>query len=299
MHSIIVDTRRACLYTCRVNSAYLLAGLGSLCYGAGDFFGGIAARRGPLATISLLSGFGALAVLAVGLPMTPGVIRAHDLAWAAAGGLFSGIGLMLIYHALAIGPVSVASPVLAIVGLALPAIVGITLGERPALLAIVGLLLAPLSIVLLAQSGAGLTDEERARVRRVLWPALGAGLAAGCFLTCFGRIQAGAGLWPIALGRGLGMVVLAIAMMLRREAPIPPRSSWAPALAAGALDSLANVAYVAAVPEGSLALVAAIVSLAPATTVLLARAVLHERMSGPQRIGFAVALASGALISLG
>ena len=282
-----------------MSPAYLLAALGSLFYGAGDFFGGISARRGPAASVALLSGFAALAILMVGVPMTPGVIRPHDLAWAAVAGLFSGVGVMLIYRALAIGPVSVASPVLCIVGLMLPVIVGIALGERPSALAIAGLALAPLAIVLLAQVGGGFPDDERIRVRRVLWPAIAAGLCAGCFLTCFGRIQPGAGLWPLALGRAVGMAVLTIAILARRDPLLPPRAAWSPAFAAGALDSLANVAYVAGVQRGSLALVAAIVSLAPATTVVLARAVLNERMSRPQQVGFALALASGALISLG
>lgn len=282
-----------------MNLAYLLAGLGSVFFGAGDFTGGLAARRGPAAPVTLLSGFAALAILFAGMPLLTGVVRAHDLAWAAVGGAFGGVGAMLIYRALAIGPVSVASPVLCIVGLVLPVLVGIGLGERPSALAILGLLLAPLSIVLLAQTGAGLTDDERARVRRVLGPAISAGLAAGGFLTCMGRIQPGAGLWPLVLGRGIGMAVLALALLVGRRALAPPRAAWPLALATGAIDSLANVAYVAAVQRGSMSLVAALVSLGPATTVLLARFVLHERWSAPQRAGLVAALAAGVLISLG
>jgi uncharacterized membrane protein len=71
------------------------------------------------------------------------------------------------------------------------------------------------------------------------------------------------------------------------------------ASAAGALDSVANVAYFVAVRVAPMALVAAIVSLAPATTVLLARVIFRERWSAPQRWGLALALAAGACISLG
>ena len=282
-----------------MNSAYLVAGLGSVSYGAGDFCGGVAARRGGAAAITFLSGFAALAVLFAGLPWTPGVIRAADMSWAALAGACGGLGAMLIYRALAIGPVSVASPVLCNVGLALPVLVGIALGERPSALAVTGLALAPLSIVLLAQSSAGLPAEERGRARRVLWPAISAGLAAGCFLVFFGRVESGSGLWPLILGRSVGMTVLALGVLTWRKPLVPPRAAWSLALTAGALDSLANVAYVAAVQRGSMSLVAALVSLAPATTVLLARVLLHERWSPPQRAGFAAALASGTLISRG
>jgi uncharacterized membrane protein len=68
---------------------------------------------------------------------------------------------------------------------------------------------------------------------------------------------------------------------------------------AGALDSAANVAYFLAVRGAPMALVSAIVSLAPATTVLLARVMLGERWSVAQRWGIVMALAAGACISLG
>lgn len=280
-------------------SPFLLGALGSIFYGAADFSGGIAARRAPAAAVTLFSGVAALVVLLLGLPVTPGVIRAPDLGWAALAGACGGVGAMLIYRAMALGPVSVASPVLCVVGLALPVMVGVALGERPSPLAIAGLVLAPLAIVLLAQTGFGLTADERVRVRRVLGPAIAAGLAAGCFLVFFGRVQAGAGLWPLILGRAAGMIVLAVGILATRAALLPPRPAWTIALGAGALDSLANVCYVAGVQRGSMALVAALVSLSPATAVVLARFALRERMSVPQRAGFALALVAGALIATG
>ncbi|NOT33284.1 MAG: EamA family transporter, partial [Candidatus Eisenbacteria bacterium] len=70
-------------------------------------------------------------------------------------------------------------------------------------------------------------------------------------------------------------------------------------LGAGALDSSANAAFWFAVQGGSLAIVSALVNLAPATSVLLARAFLGERWSVPQRFGLAMALAAGLMISLG
>src|SRR6185369_11740340 len=130
-------------------------------------------------------------------------------------------------------------------------------------------------------------------------PALGAGAVVGFFLVFLGRIAPGASLWPLAAARVAGIVGLLIALLARREPlwPAPPARGMA--LATGALDSLANLAYVAAVQRGSLSLVAALVSLAPAVTVLLARATLHERWSVPQRAGLLLALMAGACISVG
>ena len=92
----------------------------------------------------------------------------------------------------------------------------------------------------------------------------------------------------------LSLVALAMRLPLR-----PPAGASRVAFTAGALDSAANVAYFLAVRGAPMALVAAIVSLAPATTVLLARATLGERWSVSQRLGLALALAAGACISLG
>jgi drug/metabolite transporter (DMT)-like permease len=72
-----------------------------------------------------------------------------------------------------------------------------------------------------------------------------------------------------------------------------------PALAAGALDSTANVTFLIAVHMAPLVLVSALVSLAPATTVLVARFTLGERWTVAQGVGLLAALGAGVLISIG
>jgi drug/metabolite transporter (DMT)-like permease len=281
-----------------VNPAYLLAGLGSVLYGGADFCGGFAARRSSALAVTFLSGFAGLAVLFLGLPFAPGVTRASDMIWGAAGGLFGGVGAMLVYRALAIGPVSVASPIFSITGLGLPVIVGLALGERPSWVALSGLALSPVAIVLLGRgtpTGPGAAHDPR----RAVVPSLTAGAVLGFFLVFLGRIERGADLWPLVIARSSGLAVLLGALLWRRQPLMPSDTARGWALATGGLDSLANLAYVTAVQRGSLSLVAALVSLAPATTVLLGRAVFAERWSGPQRAGLLLALAAGVCISLG
>ena len=93
--------------------------------------------------------------------------------------------------------------------------------------------------------------------------------------------------------------MLSLAALAMRQPLRPPAGAVAVASAAGALDSAANVAYFMAVRGAPMALVTAIVSISPATTVLLARGVLGERWSTAQRWGLVLALAAGACISLG
>ena len=104
---------------------------------------------------------------------------------------------------------------------------------------------------------------------------------------------------PLVVARVAGMLVLAAWAFVRRAPLVPAAGARQMALGAGVLDSAANVGYVVAVQHATLSLVAALVSLAPATSVLLARLLLGERWSAAQRIGLLAALAAGALISLG
>ncbi|TMQ71546.1 MAG: DMT family transporter [Candidatus Eisenbacteria bacterium] len=242
-----------------------------------------------------MAGFSALAVLFAGMPFVRGATRANDLAFGIAGGAFGAIGAMLAYRALAIGPVTVASPIFSITGLALPVLVGVVLGDRPSALALVGLGLAPISIVALAQGGhPGGGDPRRAVV-----PSLVAGAVLGFFLVFYGRIGRGSSLWPLIAARVAGIACLAVVLLARRRPLLPASADRGMALLVGGLDSCANLAYVAAVQRGSLALVAALVSLAPATSVLLARAFLGERWTSWQLTGLALALSAGVCISFG
>jgi drug/metabolite transporter (DMT)-like permease len=287
---------------CAVNPAYLLAALGSLLYGSADFCGGLASRRGHALAVTYLAGFSALAVLFAGLPFSPGVTRASDLGWAVAGGAFGAIGAMLAYRALAIGPVSVASPIFSITGVTLPVLVGMALGEKPGWIAIAGLALTPPAIVLLAQgahASRARSEEHTRHIRGAVARSLIAGAVLGFFLVFLGRIQGGASLWPLITARVAGIVCLGAVLLARREALFPARLDRPMSLVTGVLDSLANLAYVAAVPRGSLSLVAALVSLAPATSVLLARMLLNERWSPMQAAGLVLALGAGVCISLG
>jgi drug/metabolite transporter (DMT)-like permease len=279
-----------------VNPAYLVAMAASVLYGTADFTGGIAARRASVPVVTLAAWIAGLVALVVVAPFVRGTPGGADLAWAAAGGAAGALGGALLYRALAIGPVGIASPIFCVVGLGLPVLVGLLLGERPRAAGIAGLLLAPVSIVLLtADDGGG----EPGGARRALVPSLTAGLVIGFFLVFMARIREGSGLWPIAAARVVGTVATLVFVLVRRMPIAPPTGARRVAVGAGVLDAAANVAYVGAVQHGSLALVAALVSMAPATTVMLGRVVLRERWHRWQAFGLALALLAGVLISLG
>jgi drug/metabolite transporter (DMT)-like permease len=268
-------------------------------FGAADLAGGIAARRDHAIRVTAFSALGALAVLVLLLPFVHGTPSRVDLLWGVAGGLCGAAGATLIYYSLALGPVSVASPTFCVIGLTTPVIFGLLIGERPSWLALTGVALAAISLPPLAWSGPGESAASRAHLRRTFGVAVLAGCVIGGFLICVERIGPGAGIVPLIVARGTAIVAFGIALLAMRGPLVPVRSARPVSLLAGALDSAANVAYWLAVQSAPIALVAALVSVAPATTVVLARFVLHERWSGAQRLGLALAIAAGACISLG
>jgi uncharacterized membrane protein len=286
---------------------YVLACVSAVLYGAGDFFGGFATRRASAITVTLASQAVGLVALLVAAPIAQVAQIAQgghaapppavDLAWGAGAGLAGGIGVALLYYALAVGVVSIVAPITAVCAMAIPVLVAIGLGERPHALGLIGIALAGLAVVLLSR-GHGPTPGERAVApSRSIAVALASGAAIGVFLVCLGRTREVAGLWPLLVARVVSVGgFLALALVLR--APIVPgRGARASTLAAGSFDVVANAVYTVAVRGGPLGLVATLASLYPASTVALARVVLGERLGGVARLGFVLALIAIVLIT--
>jgi drug/metabolite transporter (DMT)-like permease len=282
-----------------VNPALLLAVLSSILFGSADYAGGIGARRAHAALVTAFSCLGALVVLLAGLPFVHGLATHADLAWGVAAGICGALGATLIYRSLALGPVSIASPVFCLIGLVVPVLFGLLLGERPSVLAWSGVALAVLSFPLLAWTPSDADPVSRAHVRKTLVAATLAGIVVGWFLICVSRIGPHAGLAPLIVARFTAIALFAVWFLARRMPLLPPPAVRPIVLAAGALDSAANVLFWLATQGAPIALTSALVSLAPATTVLLARVLLGERWSVPQRFGLAFALIAGVCISLG
>src|SRR6185295_8053033 len=94
---------------------YLLALASALLYGAGDFTGGLAARRAATLPVIVLSQLSGLVLLIILLPFLPAAAPSRaDLLWGALAGLTGGVGVALLYHGLAIGRMAVVAPTTAV-----------------------------------------------------------------------------------------------------------------------------------------------------------------------------------------
>ena len=166
----------------------------ALAYGAADFLGGLAARRSAVIPAILVSQSVGLIAVVVAAPLLAPIPDATPLAWGLAAGAGYGVGLVFLYGSLAKGRMSVAAPISAVCALALPVVFALALGEVPSRWAIVGILLAVGSIVLVSQDGSDATrvstttKAERSRQGpNIIAMALAGGVGFGLFSTCLAR----------------------------------------------------------------------------------------------------------------
>jgi drug/metabolite transporter (DMT)-like permease len=273
--------------------ALALALIASVAWGASDFLGGLASRRLPIDVV-LLGAQGVGLVLAAAVWWLSGarLPRTDVIAIAGGAGLAELLGFACLYRGLAIGEMTVAAPLAALTAV-LPVAVSLAGGAPPAGAEVAGMGLAIAgSAVVAAAPGGG----------RCVARGAGMGLAAavcfGLFFVLLGHAGESGGPAAVLLGRVASVGLLALALAARPAACAHPSASEAALIGAlGALDVAANLAYAEAAVRGADATVAVLGSLYPLTTVLLARAVLRERLGRRRLAGIAAVLGGVALIS--
>jgi drug/metabolite transporter (DMT)-like permease len=276
--------------------ALLLALLSAIFYGTADFLGGFAARRSPaLAATAWAQGVGLVVVL-VALPLFPAPFPgAAGVLWSVAAGLTGGLAVALLYYGFAVGRVSVIAPITAVCSITIPVVVAMGLGERPGPLALAGIAVAVASVGLISRHN---DPAEKAKGRdRSVAIGLGCGVVVGAFFVCLARAGSASGVWPLVIARAASTLALAATTRIASVPLALPRGVMLVVVACGVLDMVANALYLIAVRDGPLGLVATLASLYPASTVLLARVVLRERLQPVQSIGLACAAAAIVLIT--
>jgi drug/metabolite transporter (DMT)-like permease len=283
---------------------YLLALGSALLYGAADFTGGLATRRFATIPVVVLSQLSGLIFLLLLLPLLPDASPVRtDMLWGGIAGLTGSIGVALLYRALAIGTMAVVAPTTAVCAVAIPVLVSVLLGERPAPIAAAGIGLGIVSIVLVSRHTAEPTQDRPAGAGRALpigvGTALVSGVAIGFFFLALAQTRADAGMWPLVAARGFSVILFGAIALAGNQSMRMPQPVALLAAVCGVIDMLANALYLLASRDGPLSLVVTLASLYPASTVLLARLILHERLNLWQISGVACALAAVVLIVRG
>lgn len=273
----------------------LLGAVSALLYGIGDFLGGEGAKRAPAASIVLWAGLVSFPLIAALAVIAGGSATGGDLwlgAWAGAAGA---LGLVMLFAGLGEGRAAAVAPASAAVGAIIPVLFGVLGGERPSLLAWVGVFVAIPAVML----SSWVADSGGTTLGGIQYGVL-AGIGFGGYAVILDRTSAASNLLPLVPARASTMVVILLIAGLgiwrvvgfRQVPPVI-------VVANGVLDLAGNVALLLALRAGSLALVGVAVSFYPAVTVLLARLVNAEDLRRRQLAGVLLTLVSLSAISLG
>ena len=277
--------------------AAVLALLGAMSWGTGDFFGGLASRRAHVLTVLVVSQavglFGVAAWALASGDAPPGI---GDMLPAAGAGAAGAAGLAALYRGMAIGAMGIVAPISA-VSPAVPLGVDLLRGDAPAGIQWAGIATALAGVVLLAREPGG--SARGAGLAAGVSLALVAALGFGLFVVGLDAASDGGATWAVVVAR-TSSTVLALCAVLVVSVPVRPPRSLLPALAAvGLFDTTANALVAVATTYGSAGIVAVLSALYPLTTIVLARIFLAERLDRHRRVGGVLALAGAALVAVG
>lgn len=301
--------------------AVLFGLLGAASFGTGDFLGGLASKfLGSMRATWLSAGFGFLILLGL-FALIGGNWSAEAAVWGVLSGAAAMIGILFLYASLAIGPMSILSPVGALVGAMVPVSWELIIGEQLSGLAYLGIVIALAAVWFVGFVPN--TEAVRPTLRGFIYAVI-AGTFIGIFLILIDGAPDGAGLLPLVASRLtmfllLSVVLLAAVALQRMRAsanPADERSDTSDmltgeggvlrwrrglkfAIAAGVIDGIGNGFILYGLILGNLSVVSVLSAMYPGGTILLAALVLRERIVKLQYFGFALAVIAAVLLTLG
>jgi len=249
---------------------------GALLYGAADFLGGLAARRISALRVTAVGALSGAVLLAVGALIVPGVWSAEALFWGALSGVTGAAAIALLYACLAIGPMSILSPVTAVTSAIVPLTWGLANGSELGVIAYPAFALALVAVVLV-----GLVPDQRA-VRpslKGLLMATASGMLIGAFYILINETPDDSGLIPLVANRTVNATIM-ITLIVVLAVIAGRRHVRATELGAAVVDGTHAAPHLSAGPSAS-----------PPTVLSAAAAALR----GGWRGGLALAIACGFL----
>lgn len=289
----------------------------ALVYGVADFLGGLGSRRArPLVVTAVAAVVGIVPLVAV-IPLLGAHFTGSAIVWGLVAGVSGSVGVLLLYSALAIGPMSVLSPLTSVFSALLPVIVAVASGARLSGIAVAAIVVAFVAIVLVAS----VRDTSGARLTvRGLVSAMIAGCGFGGIVLAYDAAGPHDGVAPLVVARVLQAVVMGLGVVVvaarggqdpalpatvpgRIRADLRPlRAIALVVIVCGICDAGANALIQAALHAGSgpstLPTVSVLNALYPIGTVVLAAVVLRERLTALQLTGLALAFAASVTLAV-
>jgi drug/metabolite transporter (DMT)-like permease len=273
-------------------AAIALALVAAVAWGFGDFGGGVTSRRAPvLGVVLIVELVGVVLATAVVVAAGEPLPSQRGILLGLGAGVFGMFGILGLYRGLAIGRMGVVAPVAAVLGAGLPVAIGLVIEGVPGPLQVIGIALGILAVVLVSQVPGPVGGRSGIEFGIVS----GIGIAG---FNVFISQPRGRGDRPLAVLR-LESVCSLLVVLVGRQAWRVPRGAIPAAVAVGTLDMIGNGTFIFATQAGALAPTVVVASLYPVVTILLAIAVLHERVSRFHAVGIGSAMLAVALIAAG
>jgi drug/metabolite transporter (DMT)-like permease len=264
-----------------------------------DFAGGFFSRRLPAAVVLLCQQAAGGLICAALIVATAEALPAGRTVWLSLlAGAAGAIALGAFYRALALGTMSIVAPISAS-GVVVPVVVGVASGDRPTALQAAAIPVIFAGVMLASREVHEESAPAGGAARTSIVLALFAALAFGVYFSITDAVAEDSVLWLLALGRVAAVALLVGFLVARPPRVRPEGTDLLPLAAIGALDLLATGLYAWATTEGLLSIVAVVGALYPITTVLLARAILGERLRRQQQAGVALAFVGVAAVAAG
>ena len=272
-----------------------LALLSSLTWGVADFMGGIASRkRSVLQVLVIAYPVGAVVLTGVAIFVVPGELSSETFTIGAIAGAIGATAIGCLYVALKRGPMGIVSPITAVMSAAIPVFFGLLNGERLNLLAVIGIITAATAVILVSQE----VNTHQKIAFSTIAISLTSGSLIGTYLTLVGTSSDDSGIWTATIARWFSSILVLGAVLATVRNFESSSYPWLLVIISGVLDAAANGIFQIATQNGMLAIVAVLGSLYPATTALLARFILHERLHKIQITGVVLALAAAVTLTL-
>ena len=282
----------------------------SLVYGFADFFGALGSKHIKPVVVTFWSGLSGLALLLTASLFMGADFNTNSILCGVIGGIASAFAMTCLYAALAIGPISILSPLSAVVMAIVPMIIGFAQGDRFSLWGWVALGAILVAVVLV---GFVPGDDVRLPSLKGLLLGIGAGVGMGAVLLALAAAPKDSGLASPAILRAVSASLLGIFMLVTinrgraasktGEVGATQQSNastkiWLAVMATGFLDSSANVFFTIASRQGSLSVVSVLTALYPLGTIILARIFLKEKIARSQMFGIVLALGASAVLAI-
>jgi drug/metabolite transporter (DMT)-like permease len=260
-----------------------LALIAAICWGAGDFSGGLATRRSdPIRTVLASYTVGLTVMVIVALARGEKITTPADLGWGAISGLSGMLGVGFLFRGFNQGRMGIVSPISAVLAAALPVLFEALTRGLPRELQLAGFAVALVGIWLVSR------PERLSGYPKGLGMALLAGLGFGGFFIGLGQVGPEAVFWPLAAGRAASVLVILVFMLATRQSIRLPHAPLVLFGLAGVLDASGNLCFLLATQNGRLDVTAVLGSLYPAVTAVTAWWAIKEPDTATDSWGWGV-----------